>query len=61
MTRTFTQNPVWTWRCDRCGREESLSREQSGLPEVEQMRQRGWFIARLFGDLCPECNREEQS
>lgn len=60
MTRTHTKLPAWTWMCDECGREESLSRDQVGLPEPEQMRQRGWFIAELFGDKCPKCNREVQ-
>lgn len=61
MTRTYTKKPVWTWKCDRCGREEHLAHEQSGpfgLPTMEQMRDEGWFIAESFGDLCPKCVRD---
>lgn len=58
MTRTFTKKSIWTWVCDNCGAEESLARTQTGLPEKDQMRQQGWFIAELFGDLCPRCNAE---
>lgn len=58
MTRTHTKQPVWTWMCDECGLEDSLARTQNGLPEKEQMRQGGWFIAELFGDLCPACNEK---
>lgn len=59
MTRTYTAKPVWTWKCDQCGREHELARNQSGpggLSSMEQMRARGWFIAESFGDLCPPCN-----
>lgn len=58
MTRTFTDNPVWTWKCDECGREQHLARAQSGsmgLPTPEEMREKGWFIAEMFGDRCPLC------
>lgn len=58
MTRTYTSMPVWTWRCDQCGREYGLARDQSGpggLPTPDEMRARGWFIAKNFGDLCPPC------
>lgn len=58
MTRTYTARPVWTWKCDRCGRESDLARSQSGtngLPAPDAMRERGWYVAEVFGDLCPEC------
>lgn len=55
MTRTYTAKPVWTWRCDECGHEERIAREQSLLPTPAEMRQVGWFIAERWGDLCPEC------
>ena len=58
MTRTYTAQPVWTWKCDRCGRESHLARQQSGslgLPTIDYMRDAGWFIAEKFGDLCPIC------
>jgi phage terminase large subunit GpA-like protein len=56
MTRTFTSKPVWTWQCDRCGIESSLALSQSTLPSGKEMEDRGWYIAPLFGDLCPHCN-----
>lgn len=59
MTRTYTAKPIWTWKCDQCGREHDLARNQSGaegLPSIDQMRERGWFIAEKYGDLCPPCN-----
>lgn len=56
MTRTYTTRPIWTWQCDECGFETGdLSRQQYGLPSIEVMRNRGWFIADLFGDKCPAC------
>jgi hypothetical protein len=58
MTRTYTETPVWTWKCDTCGVESHLARYQSGLfglPTPDEMREDGWFIAEKFGDLCPEC------
>lgn len=58
MTRTYTAKPIWTWKCDECGREQHLAREQSGsmgLPSMDEMRLNGWFIARSFGDKCPLC------
>jgi len=55
MTRTHTKKPAWTWKCDECGHEERLAREQSLLPTPAQMREVGWFIAKLWGDRCPEC------
>lgn len=58
MTRTYTAKPIWTWKCDECGREQLLAREQSGsmgLPSMDEMRERGWFIAESFGDKCPLC------
>jgi hypothetical protein len=55
MTRTHTARPVWTWRCDECGHEERIARTQTGLPSPDQMRAVGWFIAKRYGDKCPEC------
>lgn len=58
MTRTHTNHPVWTWKCDSCGAEQYLSREQSGpngLPTPDQMRAKGW-LAERYGDRCPTCN-----
>jgi hypothetical protein len=61
MTRTFTKNPVWTWECDSCGFEAELARDQSGLPDFDQMRAKGWWIAEKFGDQCPSCREEAEA
>ena len=55
MTRTYTKKPVWTWVCDECFVEVDLGRTQNHLPSPDEMRERGWFIAELFGDKCPTC------
>ena len=55
MTRAYSERPVWTWRCDTCRREHGIAREQSALPTPDDMRALGWWIAPLFGDLCPAC------
>ena len=59
MTRTHTARAAWTWRCDACGREHALGREQSDLPSPDDMRARGWFIAKTWGDRCPDCQAKE--
>lgn len=56
MTRQFTQTPVWAWYCDSCNSPDfELAWNQVGLPMPSEMRRRGWFIAEMFGDLCPVC------
>lgn len=61
MTRAYTTTPIWTWKCDRCGRESTdLAREQQRLPTLEEMRDRGWHIAEKWGDLCPNCVRARE-
>ena len=55
MSRTHRNLPAWTWRCDECRAEYGLAREQSGLPSKDEMRAIGWYIAPLYGDLCPDC------
>jgi len=60
MTRTHYAEPVWTWLCDRCGRSSGdFATWQGGLPGISVMRSRGWRIAKLFGDLCPDCAAQE--
>lgn len=59
MTRTFTSSPIWTWKCDSCGRETALARVQSALPTPAFMRAEGWYIAPRFGDKCPQCVAKE--
>jgi hypothetical protein len=56
MTRAFTDSPIWTWKCDRCGRSSGdLATHQSQLPDPDEMRRRGWYIADVYGDLCSRC------
>ena len=60
MTRAHFKRPVWTWLCDRCGKTSGdLATEHQDLPTPEQMRARGWFIAEMWGDRCPECFKAE--
>lgn len=62
MTRTHTARPIWTWQCDECGEEtDDLGRTQWELPLPADMRERGWFIAKLFGDKCPACVAKGQA
>ncbi|RZU64915.1 hypothetical protein EV379_1226 [Microterricola gilva] len=57
MTRMHVTSPVWAWCCDECGRtDHRLEFAQSKLPKPEQMTREGWFIAKLWGDKCPDCN-----
>jgi hypothetical protein len=59
MTRGFVDRPVWTWICDRCGgSSQDLAFTQSGLPSADALRERGWYVAPLYGDLCTFCNNE---
>lgn len=55
MTRRGTKEPIWTWACDECNREFDIGRTQGDLPALDEMRERGWFIAEQWGDKCPEC------
>jgi len=57
MTRMHVTAPVWAWRCDDCGRtDHRLEFAQSKLPTPDQMTREGWFVAKLWGDKCPDCN-----
>lgn len=59
MTRGHVASPVWAWHCDECGRAFGpLCWNQGELPTPDDMRARGWFIAELYGDLCPSCVAE---
>lgn len=54
MTRSHDEVKKWRMFCDndRCStRSESFDRE----PPLSLFAERGWFIAKLFGDLCPTC------
>ena len=60
MTRAQVQEPVYAWFCDNCGsRHGALSLLMSQLPKPDDMRALGWYIARLWGDLCPSCVAEK--
>lgn len=52
MTRERDANLKWRMFCDRCRAcSEPFDRE----PDLKIFVGRGWFIAKLFGDLCPIC------
>lgn len=54
MTRTHNDQQQWVMLCDQIGcptRSEAFPKE----PPLELFRDRGWFIARTFGDICPAC------
>jgi hypothetical protein len=56
MTRTYNRSPIWTWQCDTCLTQTiDLARTLADLPDIKVMRERGWFIAELSGDMCPRC------
>lgn len=47
---------VWEWVCDYCPtRSPEVARRHDDLPSVDEMRARGWFIAKVHGDRCPSC------
>ena len=55
MTRSRVDIPIWTWRCDFCGKvSEDLAVSQAELPTPEEMEARGWLVSD-FGDRCPDC------
>jgi hypothetical protein len=54
-----TRDRRWVMRCDvrraddsRCPTEGEPSREQ---PPLEDYAGAGWFIAKVHGDICPDC------
>lgn len=56
MTRAYVKRPVWAWHCDRCGvTSGDLAYNQQYLPTPDEMRERGWYIAEKWGDLCARC------
>jgi len=44
----------WTMRCDREGC-ETRSEEFPSSPALSIFAERGWFVAKLWGDRCPTC------
>ncbi|AHH16563.1 hypothetical protein NONO_c17630 [Nocardia nova SH22a] len=56
MTRTWVSDTDrrWVMKCDQSGcatRSEEFPRE----PPLAEFQNRGWFIAKLWGDICPDC------
>lgn len=59
VTRGYAPARVWTWHCDFCPHTSGdLAYHQWQLPKPDEMRAKGWFIAELFGDKCPNCNKK---
>ena len=59
MTRMQIVSPVYAWHCDACKRsEQTLTLSMVDLPSAAAMRERGWHIAKKFGDVCPGCLRK---
>lgn len=56
MTRQWVSDTDrdWVMVCDQGGcttRSEPFPKQ----PPLDMFRERGWFIAKLFGDICPTC------
>jgi hypothetical protein len=50
------QRNRWAMFCDRCRYQDpEITLRQQPL---EVYRDRGWYIAKLYGDLCPKCVEE---
>lgn len=54
MTRDRADSGLWSMVCDQDGC-DTRSEGFPGQPDLELFQQRGWFIAKLFGDICPTC------
>jgi len=56
MTRRFvsTTDRQWVMGCDECPHFVGPRASQGDLP-LEEFAEAGWFVARVFGDACPEC------
>lgn len=56
MTREWTneRDRDWVMRCDESGC-TTTSEPFSKQPDLELFMDRGWFIAKKFGDVCPAC------
>jgi len=48
---------IWHWVCDRidCKGADPVRVPKYQLPEPEEMCRRGWFVAKHWGDRCPDC------
>lgn len=54
MTRERDKSGLWAFVCDQHGC-DTRSERFPGQPELEVFQERGWFVARLWGDICPAC------
>jgi hypothetical protein len=58
MSRAWVKNQRnrWAMFCDRCNHQdpEITDRQQP----LEVYSDRGWWIAKLHGDLCPACRKQ---
>ncbi|MBF5002367.1 hypothetical protein IRT45_35205 [Nocardia sp. BSTN01] len=56
MTRRWVSDNDrnWVMVCDRSGC-STHSEPFPQQPPLDMFQERGWFIAKLFGDLCPTC------
>lgn len=54
MTRSWDEDEQWRMYCDErgCG---TRSEQFPTQPPLELFAERGWFIAKKFGDVCPAC------
>lgn len=58
MTRSWISETDhrWVMLCDTNGCTTRSEPFPAGAqPDLEIFRKRGWFIAKKFGDMCPEC------
>lgn len=44
----------WQMRCDHCDHRSEPRARQDDLP-LEEFAKAGWFVAKLFGEWCPNC------
>lgn len=56
MTREWIDERTrqWVMRCDQKGcttRSETFPTQ----PDLELFRDRGWYVAKVYGDVCPTC------
>ncbi len=56
MTRHWVSDSDrrWVMACDETGC-KSKSEPFTRQPPLEMFLDRGWFVARHFGDVCPSC------
>lgn len=59
MTRSWisAKDQRWVMLCDQAGCTTRSEPFPAGgtQPDLDIFRERGWFVAEKFGDLCPAC------